>query len=335
MNCSNNGFNNGQSLVYLNKIFYDAGEKASPIMTALTTGPETFTQQLAVGSSSCAQPCTAQNQCGCNCGCNCCCDLTIGPGTTFIVDSAFVVVHSYDLTTPDSLTAADVTVDGLPITDLAVSGGQYEGDISGIISEITKCQCKPPCSNQCPGNFVMITADGPWSLLATIVVEGTVTTGGNSCPFKLCFAPLEGEPISVVGTSTFAFCNVNIPCQKNNAAPSLVFGFDACASLLNPAITVGGTADAPEITLAGSLIVTPQVQLRTIRPTLFNLNAYEIEAPCDDVGQCNPCNSYEAACFELTDNCCCGNDSVQTSSGSAPMGVGACQCCETNGFGYF
>lgn len=332
MNCSNNGFNNGQNLVYLDKIFYDNTEKASPIMTAFTTTADTFTQQLNVGNNSCScnQPIPVSNACNCNC----CCDITIGTGTTFVVDNAFVIIRSYGLAAPDSITAADVTVDGIPITDLTVSGGQYTGDLSGLMAEITKCKCKSPCTNQCPGNFVMITADGPWNLLATIVVEGTLTSGGTSCPFRICFAPLEGEPIVVTGDSTFAFCGVEIPCQKSNVAPSLLFSFDACASLLNPAITVGGTADAPEITLTGSLVVTPQIELKTIRPTLFNLSAYEVDASCDDVGQCNPCNSYEAECFDITDNCCCGQD-VPPASRTSPAAQAGCQCCETNGYGFF
>ncbi|MBQ9960719.1 MAG: hypothetical protein IJP00_02315 [Firmicutes bacterium] len=336
MNCLNNGFNNGQSLVYLDKIFYRNTEKASPIMTALTTTAETFSQQLTIGSNnySCGQQSDMNNPCNCNYNCNCCCDVVIGPGTTFVADNAFVIVHSYNLTAPATLTATDVTVDGLPITAITASGGQYIGDISAIIPEITRCQCKSPCSSQCPGNFVMITAAGPWSLLATIVVEGTLTSGGATCPFRLCFSPLEGEPVAVTGASTFAFCGAEIPCQKDNITPSLLLGFDACASFLNPVITVTGTIEAPVITLTGSLVITPQLELKTIRPTLFNLSAYEVDTPCDDVGQCNPCNAHEAECFDIRDNCCC-DEKPEPSSSHSSFASGACQCCETNGYGFF
>ena len=339
MICSNNSFHSGQSLVYLDKFFYNNTEKASPLLTALTTTPETFTQQLTTGSNSCAASFPGSRDISC-CNCNCCCDIPIGPGTVFNVDNAFVIVHSYDLSLPDSITAADITIDGLPITAVTASNGRYLGDISGIVSEITKCHCKSPCADRCPGNFVMVTADGPWELLSTIVVEGTVSSGGTSCPFKMCLSPTEGEPLPVTGASTFAFCGAEIPCQKNNAAASLVISFDACASLLSPVITVTGTADAPIITLTGSLVVTPQATLQTIRPTLFNLSAYEIDAPCDDVGQCNPCNPYESQCFEITDNCCEGSSAtpVRTAASASPASAaptGACQCCETNGYGFF
>ena len=82
MNCLQNNCscaNQRGNLVYLNKVFYDGQENASPIMTALTTTPATFTQQLSIGGSVCNNNCGCgcDNNCGCNnncgCGCNCCC----------------------------------------------------------------------------------------------------------------------------------------------------------------------------------------------------------------------------------------------------------------------
>ena len=50
----------GNNLVYLNKIYFDESQRSCPILYALTTTPETFTQQLTFG----------QPQNGCGCGCN-------------------------------------------------------------------------------------------------------------------------------------------------------------------------------------------------------------------------------------------------------------------------
>ncbi len=80
------------------------------------------------------------------------------------------------------------------------------------------------------------------------------------CQFRLCFNTADGTPISVTGDSSFALCGVEIPCQVAGVSPSLLFDFDACASILNPTLT--GAADGT-ITLSGSLVVTPQVRLES------------------------------------------------------------------------
>jgi len=296
-------------------------------MLPLTTAATSFTRQLSVGGpvcnnsftngcgcSSCASNCSNTRQSG-NCGCdpchpcniccclNDCCNIKVNAATTFDVTNAYVITHSFDLTSPTLPADLAVTVDGNPITGVEEAGGQYIGDISGIMSEITKCPCGSPCSDICPGNFVMVTASGPWSLTATIVLEGTVYDGGSACQFRLCFSTAEGTPISVTGTSGFALCGVEIPCQVNGVSPSLQMDFDACASILNPTLTAAANGI---ITLTGSLVVTPQLRLRVTRPSLFNLDAKEINLPCDDVGQCSDCNSAERGCLGNTDNCCCG-----------------------------
>ena len=56
MNCLQNNCtcaNPRGNLVYLTKVFYDAEENASPILTALTTTTAGFSQQLSVGGSVC------------------------------------------------------------------------------------------------------------------------------------------------------------------------------------------------------------------------------------------------------------------------------------------
>lgn len=79
MNCLQNNCtcaNPRGNLVYLTKVFYDAEENASPILTALTTTTAGFSQQLSVGGSVCnniASNCSSGcgNTChntGCGCG---------------------------------------------------------------------------------------------------------------------------------------------------------------------------------------------------------------------------------------------------------------------------
>lgn len=308
--CDNN-------FVYLNKIFYNQQEKASPILTPLNSTTAELTQQLTINSKPCSAVVTG---CGCNsgntvkiansydCECNCCCDFILTADTTFDISNIYVVVHSFILSDGAELTADDVTVEGIPITGLTRNGNQYVGDLSGIMGEITRCACHSPCTKVCPGNYVMITADGPWELDATIVVEGTVFNNGPSCHFKICFDTAVGTPIAVTGGATFAFCGVEIPCQISGISPSLIFDFDACTKILNPEITV--TCDGGVCTpiLTGSIVVTPTADLQVTRPSIFNLGPCEVEMPCDDLGQCNPCNENELPCIDEGDNCCCNTN---------------------------
>ena len=341
MNCLQNNCtcaNPRGNLVYLTKVFYDAEENASPILTALTTTTAGFSQQLSVGGSVCNNiasncssgcgntchntgcGCGGSNNCGCGCDicqkiCCCCCgdaggcsNLTVTAATTFDITNAYVITRSFNLTTPTLPDDLAITVDGTAITDVTESGGQYVGDVSGIMGEITKCPCTSPCMNSCPGNFVLVSATGPWSLAATIILEGTIYEGGNACQFRLCFNTADGTPISVTGDSSFALCGVEIPCQVAGVSPSLLFDFDACASILNPTLT--GAADGT-ITLSGSLVVTPQVRLRVTRPSLFNIDAKEVCMPCDDLGQCNACDPVEAGCLgSAASDCCCGKPTI-------------------------
>ncbi len=383
MTISNYKCNPTDNLVYLTKVFYDDQENSSPILTALATTATDFTQQLSVTQDICSIPSPINvpaPNCGCGCGnlqsqqtpqpvsvncsCGCCGSIVLSDTTNFEITNSFVVVRSFALSTAAPLTAAGVTVEGLPITALTTTGGQYIGDISGIMPEITKCPCQSPCYQNCPGNFVLITAAGPWLLAATIVVEGTVNDTGTSCRFRYCFDTVDATPITVTGGATFAFCGTNIPCQVSGVSPSLVFDFDACVKLLNPEISVTCTDDGCTAALTGSLVVTPQAKLQVTRPSLFNIGACEVMQACDDLGQCNPCNANNAPCFDLEEACCCGdepnynagydsllnqsqqyqnqNDGRDCGCGCAggnsvsqPAGYGrAHQCCDTNSYGF-
>lgn len=341
------------NLVYLTKVFFDGQENASPIMSSLTTTTTGFTQQLSIGGSvgsceSCCslEPChgsgcsnTCQNvSCGCDpcCLCNICCcgcgsdcsNISVTTATVFEVTNAYVITHSFNLTNPTLPADMAVTVDGNAITGIEESNGQYIGDISGIMPEITKCACSAPCSGMCPGNFVMVSAVGPWSLAATIVLEGAVYESGSACQFRLCYTTADGTPISVAGNSAFALCGVEIPCQVNGVAPSMQMDFDACVSILNPVLTAGTNGI---VTLTGSLVVTPQLRLRITRPSLFNLDAKEIALPCDDLGQCSYCDPAQSRCVSDEALCCCGRstpnrvgDILNMISGDRSCGGSSC-----------
>ena len=157
MNCLQNNCtcaNPRGNLVYLTKVFYDAEENASPILTALTTTTAGFSQQLSVGGSVCNNiasncssgcgntchntgcGCGGSNNCRCGCDicqkiCCCCCgdaggcsNLTVTAATTFDITNAYVITRSFNLTTPTLPDDLAITVDGTAITDVTESGGQ-------------------------------------------------------------------------------------------------------------------------------------------------------------------------------------------------------------------
>lgn len=387
MNCQSNSFANPTgNLVYLNKVYYDNRETSCPLLYNLATNSETFTQQLTVGplsggscSCNCSCGCNHNNNCGCNCGCgnNCCCDpckacivccncgngcndFTLTDTTTFRITNSYVTINNFDLGAGSEFTASDVTIDGFPVTGLSTVAGQYMADLSGIMGDITRCECaeKPtctcrpydycnvPCDND--GHFFLAQAPGPWALSATIVLEGTVSNGTRSCSFRLCMKTASSAGIPITGSSNFALYCVDIPCQTANIAPTLVFDFDACANLLSPEITVTCTGDTCTLALSGTLVITPSIHLQVTKPSLFCLNASELQMPCDDVGQCDPCNPAENCCA-----CECGDNNQRPQAGSCnpcgtantaaanPAGlnagaftVPACQCCDTNGYSF-
>lgn len=360
--CSSNG-QNSRNLVYLNKVYFDETQESSPILYALTSTPETFTQQLTFGQSrssgcSCGSGCSGCGCGGCGCGCGCC-DFAVNAATTFRITDSRVVVTGFTLSEDAEFDDEDVTVDGFSVTELALVNGQYVADLSGIMSEITDCPCSPEisrcscasdsrCSLDCDndGHFFLAQVPGPWAAGLAIILEGTASNGSRTCSFKLCLRTIPGEEdagIVIPGSDSFAVYCVEIPCQTAGISPSLVFDFDACAALLNPALTV--TCEEEEgcrVTLSATLVLTPEINLKVTKPALFNLNATEITQDCDNVGQCDLCDPDES--------CCCGTNgrTGQRSERSERNEQGersqrcqetrsrsaACQCCETNGYSF-
>lgn len=356
MNCQSNltDRQNG-SLVYLNKIYYDAEQTSCPILFSLTTAADTFTQELTFGqsgrSNGCGCGCGCSSCCSCNNGCGCC-DFALNGNTTFRVTDSRIAVTGFSLSTDTVFTAGDVTVDGFPVTSLTLMNGQYVADLSGIMEEITHCPCtsasfgchcmpKDHCNIDCEndGSFILAQVPGPWVLGAAIILEGTASNGSRTCSFRLCLRTIAGaeDPgILIPGSDNFALYCVEIPCQTAGISPNLLFDIDACASLLNPVITPVCTEEGCTVTLNATLVITPEINLKVTKPALFNLNASEVSVSCDNVGQCDLCNQEESCCSPGTASSGRQNgqsmQNRQSSCSSCNQFTAACQCCDTNGY---
>lgn len=341
------------NLVYLNKIYFSDSQVSCPILYDLTTTAETFTQQLTFGSLPTSSACTCGGSCnscspsGCGscsngasspCTCCCCCcdcgnncsDFTVTANTTFTITDASIEVSTFRPSADSTFAAADVTVDGFPVTALQLVNGQYQADLSGIMADITKCPCTQPpvprcrclpddrCITTCTngGHFFMAQVPGPWVLGATIILRGTAKNGSRTCSFRCCMQtiPATGGGITITGADNFAMNCVEIPCQTGGVSPTLSFDFCTCVSLQNPSLTVTVVEEVPTVALTATMVLTPEINLQTTRQTLFKLQASEVPVPCDNVGQCDSCEPF------TVDTCCCESPSV------------ACQCCETNGY---
>ena len=337
-------------------------------------------QNNALGCGCDNNCCNCSNGCNCFvfCGGNSCSSATVETNSTFTITNSCVTVNTISVSDLAALTASDVTVDGFPVTSLTLSGNTYTADLSGIMSEISNCPCEPvdmhlcnPCQtsnycNNCPpacdngGHFFLTEVAGPWEVTLSIVIEGYMTTGSQTCPFKLCFNSLTSTtgttPIAIDGANNFALNCVTIPCTTNGNSPSLVFDFSGCAVLLNPAITVsGGTGTTPDITLelSATLVLTPSLSLNVVRSSLFNINATEIMSCCDNLGQCDACSPYllandncqcnqatmpyanpcNSTCIQEADNCSTFDNCNQSNMPADNTGTNfACQCCDTNGY---
>jgi len=355
MNCSAN-YNNGrtENLVFLNKVFYDNNGSSCPVIYPLATTSETFTQQLIIGSNNRDNGCGCQGGCGCSCSNNCDFDLC---NAQFTVTNSCVTVTSAVLSEAAEFTADDVTVDGFPVTALTFENGRYFADLSGIMASLTRCPGTPmdrricgcgnscdDCNSQCDndGHFFLAEVPGPWEMYLNITIDGYVSNGRCSRDFRLCMrtrSDATGQfPITVEAANNFALQCVDIPCQSQGISPSLRFNFDACGMLLNPVLTIDATGEAPvngcpaptNLILTAGLVLTPKISLQVVRPSLFAINASEVDTCCDDLGQCDNCAPSASCGCQQEDSCGSG-----PASPCQPLSADsfACQYCgDTNGF---
>ena len=353
-----------ENLVFLSKVFYDNTSSSCPVTVPIMTNDGGFTQQLTIGDRE------IDCDCDCNCGCrrdrDCSFNLC---NAEFTVTNSCVTITSALQAANSSFSADDITIDGFPVTDLDFQNGRYFADLSGIMADITRCPCVPRCAHICEdrcdcqrdckkdcdcdcdrdGHFFLAEVPGPWELLFTIVLEGFVSNGNCTRDFRLCIKTRNDSsgryPVTVRASNNFGIQCVEIPCQSQGIAPALRFNFEGCAMLLNPVITVSPREedDCPsrDVTVRGNLVFTPRINLQVVRPSLFALNAQEVDICCDNLGQCDPCAPHSCRCRDMDRDSDCDRDCDRDdnngrrrrrSESNERMQIPACQCCETNGF---
>lgn len=292
------------NLVYMDKVYSYNKTTACPILEIIPAGTEWVTEIiLKAGESggecsceSCRGGCNGCNNHNCVCCCNCggsSSDITLTPDAVFTVARSYVLVNSVELA-DGTLTAADVTVDGIAVDTLDQAGNRYVATTGNLITQTNRERCQElglPSKN-----FFLITGAGPWTFRGTVVLEGTVNTGGRTVCFQTRFTTPD-VGIAVTGESTFAVRKLALPCSVNGVSPTIGFGFTGQAYVLNPTITaVAGEGGTVTLTLAGSLALQPQLNIEVVRRTLFCLNACEAMLPCD--------GTEAAYAFEATEEDC-------------------------------
>ena len=354
-----------ENLVFLSKVFFDETSSSCPVIVRLNTNTSGFTQQLIIGDREIDCDC----DCGCGCGCrrDRDCDFNLC-NAKFTVTNSCVTITSAVQAENSTFSADDVTVDGFPVTDLDFQNGRYFADLSGIMADITRCPCTPRCTHICDDHcdchrdcqkdcdcdcdrddhFFLAEVPGPWELLFTIVLEGFVSNGSCTRDFRLCIKTRNDStgrcPVTVRASNNFGVKCVEIPCQSQGIAPALRFNFEGRAMLLNPVITVNPARqeDCPsrDVTVRGNLVFTPRINLQVVRPSLFAINAEEVDVCCDNLGQCDPCApKSHRDCDRDRDrdrdrgrDRDCDRDDDRRDERRERTQSPACQCCGTNGF---
>lgn len=333
------------NLVYMDKVYSHNKAAACPILEAVPADTEWIIETV-LSADGCGAVCTDRNcveVCGskiyvcCNCGSQG--DLTITADAVFTVTKSYVVVNGIELT-DGTLTAADVTVDGIAVDTLTQNGNRYTASTGSLISQTSRKRCMElglPSKN-----FFLITGAGPWTFRGTIVLEGTVNTGGKSGCFRMRFTTPEAG-IAVTGESTFAVPKLALPCAVDGASPTIGFGFTSQAYVLNPTVTAAaGESGAVTLSLAASLVLQPQLNVEVVRRTLFCLNACEAIMPCDGTEEactadmaddcgCNPvrmCRCGTAGTATITDDVC---DNAAASCGTESCGEKSDSGCACSG----
>lgn len=266
------------NLVYMDKVYSYNKATACPILQSFTVTDAWSTELILKENENSDCDCDRCN-CGCNCGCNrnCGCECTLTAEAVFTVTRSFVLVSS--LTLPNgALVANDVTVDGIAVDSLTQRGNRYIATTDNLITQVNRKRCQElglPSKN-----FLLITGAGPWIFRGTIVLEGTVNTGGKTCCFQARFTTPDAG-FTIGGESTFAVPKLSLPCSINGVSPTIEFSFTGLIYVLNPQLTVRQNNGNLILNLTGSLAVQPQLNVEVVRRTLFCIQACEGILPCD------------------------------------------------------
>lgn len=324
-----------ESMVYLNQVFTDLETPSCPLPGELTATNETFTQQLSFYDPTDDNGCI----CGRNCGCGCD-DFSIdfNDGLTFVVENTQVFVTNFALSDPESLTTANVTLNGIPVDTLTVAGERYTATIDTLSAQIANCACLEKC--QSTKAMLLIQGAGPWLAKLTIVVYGSVFGCGVCKKFRLVMTTRDGISIDIPGTSTFAVSQLCLPCTKSGIAPVIQFSFLASATLLNPVITSDPGSGPCNIILTGALVAEPAASVQVTRETLFTINADAVREPCDDFYKCiqTPGTCTCTADFPPPPNPCCTHGCERDFADETDSEPDCCQtqvCCQFNGVNGF
>lgn len=314
-----------ESMVYLNKIFTDIATRSCPLLTDFTANAETFTQQLSfceLNEQGCGcNDCGESRNCGCGsyqCGCGCSGggSIEFNDDLTFVVEHTQVFISAFNLVEPEELTAADVTVNGIPVDALDFFNDRFMASANVLMAQISDCRCME--KGMSTKGFLLIQNAGGWLARLTVVVQGTVFGCGGGKRFRLVMTSREDFPVSIPGTNTFAASSICLPCTVGGISPIINFSFSASASLLNPVITPDAGTDTCNVTLTGSLVTEPIANIQVTRQTLFTTTASIVEQPCDGIPEpCEPASS---------NNCCCDHEKA---AGDRCDAVNTCDACNT------
>ena len=323
-----------ESMVWLNQIFTNLQAPSCPLPGELTTSSETFTQQLSFYNPTDESRSGCGGGCNCGCGCDCDSSLEFSDDLNFVIDSTQVFVTNFALADPDTLPAANVTVNGIAVDELTVTGDRFSVTTDTLMPQITNCTCLE--NGQSTKALLLIQGAGPWVAKLTIVVYGSVFGCGTCKKFRLVMTTREGVSIDIPGTSTFAVSQLCLPCAKGGISPVIQFTFLAKASLLNPVITTDTGSGPCNVILTGALITEPSASIQVTRETLFTIDASAVSQPCDDMAKCTqaPGTCTCAADFPIPENPCCDDgcgvaDTAEAGPGSGTGSGGGCGCsCE-------
>jgi len=275
---------NNESMVYLNKVFSNIKIKSCPLMSSLTTDPESFDQQLTFFDAE------ENRGCGCGCGCNCGCDCgsfscsDLDGELNFVIDSTEVIVSDFDLANPAGIQPCNVTVDGIPVDSLDFFNERYMAATNDLMAGIGDCACME--RDLSTKGYFLIAGIGGWRAKLTIVLRGSVFSCGGCKKFKLMMSTKNNVFVNIPGLTTFSVADLCLPCTTGGIAPVINFSFEAEANLLNPTITANPCGGTCQLAVTGCLVAEPIAEVQVTRQTLFTTNARTVNVPCDDIAKC-------------------------------------------------
>lgn len=328
-----------KSLVWLNQVFSNLTSPSCPLPGTLTADSTTFTQQLSFYDPVDDSGCSCGGGCGCSCGCGCSNhNIEFTDDLSFVIENTQAFISAFTLENPENLSTANVTINGIPVDELTVSGDQYTVSLNTLMPQIENCTCME--KGQSTKAMLLIQGAGPWLAKLTIVIYGSVFGCGICKKFRLVMTSRPGVSIDIPGASTFAVSQLCLPCTKGGETPVVQFSFQANASLLNPVITTDTGSGPCNVILTGTLIAEPSASIQVTRETLFAIDGDAIPQPCDDLERCRqaPDICTCAADFPIPPNPCC--DDSFSEPEARPTGDGdscgcSCQqnqiCCQFNG----